>query len=73
MAVRLKPPNEVDAGAADMTLTEERRAAVVGALKGFNLEYVPPWARLVPEECWLQTASLSDACSSEAPGKDIGV
>ena len=54
-AVRVLPPEQVDADAADMALTPERRAAIVGAMQRVSLKYVPAWALHVPQERWAQT------------------
>ena len=57
----MTPPEQVDTHAAEMALTPERRAIIVGAMQRVSLKYVPAWALHVPEERWLQTVSQAKA------------
>ena len=41
-------------GAVDLDLDEEKRRAIMGAMKNINLEYTPDWAALVPEQAWMR-------------------
>ncbi len=34
----------MDERGACMTMTDERRAAIIGAMKNITLSYMPPWA-----------------------------
>ena len=60
-AVRVTPPEHVDTDAADMALTPERRAVIVGAMQRVSLKYVPVWALHVPEERWVKTVIQAKA------------
>ena len=35
------------------TLTEEKRTAILGAMKNFSIDYMPQWATVVPEKAWV--------------------
>ena len=36
-----------------MAITEEKRTAILGAMKNFSIDYMPKWAAVVPEETWV--------------------
>lgn len=64
--MRLRPAAQVDAEAAAMALTREKREAISGAMQGFKLEYVPAWAANLPEERWRQSTALARAHAEQA-------
>ena len=37
----------------DLDMGEERRTAILGAMKNFSLDYRPSWAAVVPEQTWV--------------------
>lgn len=41
-------------GAVDLDLDEDKRRAIMGAMKNIKLEYTPEWAALVPEQAWMK-------------------
>ncbi len=48
-----------------MTLTEEKRIAILGAMKNFSIGYMPPWATVVPERAWVGVLRDSHGSASE--------
>ncbi|CAL8464576.1 g4111 [Coccomyxa elongata] len=48
-----------------MTLTEEKRTAILGAMKNFSIGYMPQWATVVPEKAWLGVLRDSHGSASE--------
>lgn len=48
------------------TITEEKRTAILGAMKNFKLDYMPQWATIVPEDTWMSVLT-SDVTAKEHP------
>ncbi len=71
--MRLRPADEVDASAAALALTRERREAIAGAMQGVRLDYVPAWAANLPEERWRQSAALVKAHGEQSPRNGAGL
>jgi hypothetical protein len=69
----LRPADEVDASAAALALTQERREAIAGAMRGVRLDYVPAWAANLPEERWRQSAALVKAHGEQGPRTGAGL
>jgi hypothetical protein len=36
-----------------MPMTDEKKTAILGAMKNIRLDYMPQWATVVPEETWI--------------------
>lgn len=49
-----------------MAITEEKRTAILGAMKNISVNYMPDWAALVPEETWVGV--LKDSANSHKSG-----
>jgi len=51
---------------SSMAITEEKRTAILGAMKNISVNYMPDWAALVPEETWVRV--LKDSTLSKKSG-----
>ncbi|BDA49548.1 hypothetical protein COCOBI_14-1660 [Coccomyxa sp. Obi] len=48
-----------------MTMTEEKRTAILGAMKNFSIDYMPQWATVVPEKTWVGVLRDSHGSANE--------
>ena len=39
---------------SNLDLDEDKRRAIMGAMKNMKLEYTPAWAATVPEKAWMR-------------------
>lgn len=46
--------------ATSLDLTEEKRTAIQGAMKNINLNYMPQWAAVVPEQAWIKALKTGE-------------
>ena len=58
--------------ATSLDLTEEKRTAIQGAMKNIDLNYMPQWAAVLPEQAWikaLKTVETVPACERESSNR----
>ena len=60
-------------GAVDLDLDEDKRRAIMGAMKNIRMEYTPEWAALVPEQAWMRVLTerqpQTTATAQQASGR----
>jgi hypothetical protein len=48
-----------------MSITDEKRTAILGAMKNISLDYMPQWATVVPEEAWMDILKSDGGAKSQ--------
>ncbi len=54
-----------DADGDPMSITDEKRTAILGAMKNISLDYMPQWATVVPEEAWMDILKSDGGAKSQ--------
>lgn len=52
-----------------MLMTEEKRTAILGAMKNFSIDYMPQWATVVPEKAWVGVLRDSHGSANETESR----